>query len=76
MEAYQSGREFRFLYLTEKNLVDQTRHKLIARTGNYVQEVFGEKDKVKRFVRDNELELTASVIGPIPCSTVLIFKST
>lgn len=64
MEAYQSGREFRFLYLTEKNLVDQTRHKLIARTGNYVQEVFGEKDKVKRFVRDNELELTASVIGP------------
>lgn len=59
----KEGYEFRFLYLTEKNLVEKTKRKLIQFTGNYVRDVYGDKAKVKEFVGENENELLYSVVG-------------
>lgn len=59
----KEGKEFRFLFLTGKNLVSQARDEIIKFTGNYVQTVYGEKPKVQKFVKENYLELTSSVVG-------------
>jgi superfamily II DNA or RNA helicase len=59
----KSGKEFRFLYLTNKNIVSQAQDELIKFTGNYVQTVYGEKPKVKKFIENNYGELTSSVVG-------------
>ena len=57
------GQDFRFLFLTGKNLVAQAKDELIRFTGNYVQDVYGEKSKVDKFVMDNYSELKYSVVG-------------
>lgn len=62
-EMAKLGYEFRFLYLTEKNLVDSTRSKLVKFTGNYVYSLYGEKGKVLEFSKENENELQYSVVG-------------
>lgn len=59
----KEGKEFRFLFLTGKNLVSQARDEIIKFTGNPVQTVYGEKPKVKKFIDDNYLELNSSVVG-------------
>lgn len=55
--------EFRFLYLTGKNLVEQARDEMIKFTGNYVETVQGVKDSVTKFCRNNWDYLESSVVG-------------
>lgn len=59
----KEGFEFRFLYLTEKNLVAETRDKLVRFTGDYVNAVYGEKKYVERFLNENRDDLHYSVVG-------------
>lgn len=63
-EKLKDGCPFRFLYLTEKATMEQTRDELIRFTGEYVELVRGEKKYVTRFAEENESELLYSVIGP------------
>lgn len=57
------GTSFRFLYLTEKNLIEQTRDEMIKFTGEYVGLLRGEKKYVKKFSEENDPELVHSVVG-------------
>ena len=59
----KEGYTFRFLYLTEKNLIEQTRDEMIKFTGEYVELLRGEKKYVKKFADENESELLYSVVG-------------
>lgn len=59
----KQGTIFRFLYLTEKNLIEQTRDKIIRFTGEYVDILRGEKKYVKKFSDENDPELLYSVVG-------------
>lgn len=60
----KEGREFRFLYVTEKNLVRQAQKELIKFTGNYVEAVYGEKKHVQKFCQENSDELMYSIVCP------------
>lgn len=62
MKAKQ-GATFRFLYLTEKNLLEQTRDEMIKFTGEYVELLRGEKKYVSQFAKENDPELLYSVVG-------------
>lgn len=62
MKAKQ-GTTFRFLYLTEKNLLEQTRDEMIKFTGEYVDILRGEKKHVQAFAEENDPELLYSVVG-------------
>lgn len=59
----KQGTTFRFLYLTEKNLLDQTRDEMIKFTGEYVHILRGEKKYVQQFAEENQDELFYSVVG-------------
>lgn len=59
----KEGYTFRFLYLTEKNLIEQTRNEMIKFTGDYVELLRGEKKYVKKFAEENDPELLYSVVG-------------
>lgn len=59
----KQGTTFRFLYLTEKNLVEQARDEMIKFTGEYVEILRGEKKYVKKFAEENDPELLYSVVG-------------
>ena len=59
----KSGLEFRFLYLTEKNLVSETRDKVIRFTGDYVDAVYGEKKYIQKFLSENKDELHYSIVA-------------
>ena len=59
----KQAQEFRFLYLTGKNLVDQSRDEMIKFTGNYVETVQGVKDSVSKFCKNNWDYLEYSVVG-------------
>lgn len=65
LESYmlKQALEFRFLYLTGKNLVAQARDEMIKFTGNYVETVQGVKDSVTKFCRNNWDYLEHSVVG-------------
>lgn len=62
------GEDFKFLYLTGKNLVEQAREELIKFTGNYVEVVHGDnslKTSVKNFCKNNSAyyDLSNSVVA-------------
>lgn len=59
----KEGYTFRFLYLTEKNLISQTRDEMIKFTGEYVELLRGEKKYIQKFAQENEDELLYSVVG-------------
>lgn len=59
----KQGTAFRFLYLTEKNLIEQTRDEMIKFTGEYVEILRGEKKYVNKFAEENDAELLYSVVG-------------
>lgn len=59
----KQAQEFRVLYLTGKNLVDQSRNELIKFTGNYIEPVQGVKASVQKFCRNNWDYLEYSVVG-------------
>lgn len=59
----KQGVTFRYLYLTEKNLVEQTRDEMIKFTGEYVDILRGEKKYVQKFAEENDGELVYSIVG-------------
>lgn len=73
-EMLKQGQEFRCLYLTEKNLLPQTRDKLIKFTGNYVDLVWGEKKYVTRFCSENREYIQYSVVGTHSLLTNKLFQ--
>lgn len=66
--------EFRFLFLTEKKLVSETRKKLIKFTGNYVDAVYGDKKDVERFRDENVDMLNSSIVGPHSLLNSVLFQ--
>ena len=74
-ELLSKNREFRFLYLTEKPLVEETRDKLIKFTGEYVYPLYGLKSKIQKFLRDNEVNLRYSVVGSHSLLTSIDFQN-
>lgn len=62
-EYLKKGQEFRFLFLTDKTLLDQTRDEIIKFTGDYVTLLQGEKRYVDKFVIENDNDLQYSVVG-------------
>lgn len=58
----KQGKPFRFLLLTGKNLVEKTRDKMIKFTGSYVEALYGEKDRITKFVENRDY-LGYSVVG-------------
>ena len=59
----KKGFDTKFLYLTEKNLVDEAQKKLIRFTGDYVYPLYGTKDKISKFLDENYGELQYSVVA-------------
>lgn len=70
----KEGYDFKFLFLTEKNLVSQTRDALIQFTGEYVEAVYGEKKYVTKFLNENTDELKYSVVGSHSLLTNVAFQ--
>lgn len=62
-QRMKEGYTFRYLYLTEKTLIGQTRDEMIKFTGEYVELLRGEKKYVQKFAEENESELMYSVVG-------------
>lgn len=63
LQKEKEGVAFRFLYLTEKNLLDQTRDKIIRFTGEYIELLRGDRRFVEKFTEENSDELLYSVVG-------------
>ena len=74
-ECLSRNEEFRFLYLTEKPLVEETRDKLIKFTGEYVYALYGQKPKIQRFLRDNQMFLRYSIVGSHSLLTSVDFQN-
>ena len=73
----KEGYDFHFLYLTEKNLVSQTRDKLIQFTGEYVEAVYGDKKSIDNFLKEatsTQMNVVAShsVVKSIPFQDYLV----
>ena len=62
-QTIKQGYEFRFLYLTGKNLLEQAQNEMIKFTGNYVETVQGIKSSVSKFCKQNWDYLQYSVVG-------------
>lgn len=59
----KEGYDFNFLYLTEKNLVAQTRDETIRFTGEYVDAVYGDAKSVNNFLKENKDEVNYSIVA-------------
>lgn len=59
----KQGLEFRVLYLTGKNLLNQAQDEFIRFTGNYVDLVYGTAKHVEKFCKDNKDYIQYSVVG-------------
>jgi SNF2 family DNA or RNA helicase len=62
-EYLKQGKEFRYLFLTEKTLLDQARFELIKFTGEFVDTLWGEKKDVQKFIDRYSEELTTNIAG-------------
>lgn len=59
------GKNFTFLFLTEKSIVGQIQDKLIQFTGTYVHEIpSGEAGVVRKYIEYNKDGRVCSVVGP------------
>lgn len=63
LEYQKRGYEFRFLYLTEKNILPQAYEEIIKFTGDYVECVQGVQKSVANFIENNQDDLMHSVVG-------------
>lgn len=61
-EAENQGRDFKFLYLTEKTLVEDVHSSIIKFTGNYADKLFGDKNSVSRYLKNNS-HIPNSIVG-------------
>lgn len=70
----REGVEFRFLYLTGKNLVEQTRDKVIKFTGNYIDSLQGVKSAVTKWINKSRDGVEFSVVGSHSLLTNTLFQ--
>ena len=70
-----NGKDFRYLLLTEKNLVNQTRFKMVKFTGDYAYELYGDAVNCKKFCArcPADEKLKYSVVGGHTLLTQNIF---
>ena len=54
-EYAKLGYSFNVLYLTEKNLLKQSRDELVKFSGLYFEQLYGEKDKIAKFTDEYEV---------------------
>lgn len=73
-EHEKAGSDFRFLFLTGKNLVEQTRDKMIKFTGNYIETLYGLKPDVTRYIAANEDYPQYSIVGSHSLLTNKLFQ--
>lgn len=59
----KEGMEFRFLYLTNKNLLRQAQDDFIKFTADYVDVLYGTAKHVNKFCSDNKANVAYSVVG-------------
>lgn len=59
----RNGRHYRSLYLTEKTLASEARRKMTRFTGEYVELLYGEKDKVLRYAVENQNSILFDTVG-------------
>lgn len=59
----KKGMAFRFLYLTNKNLLSQAQDEFIKFTGNYVDVLYGTAKHVDNFCKENKDYINYSVVG-------------
>ena len=59
----KEGEVFRFLYLTDKNLLAQAQSEFIKFTGNYPEVVYGVAKSVNKFCSENSDNINFSVVG-------------
>lgn len=65
-EYEQLGKRYKYLLLTEKNLVNQVRKEMVKFTGNFVPKIkSGEEKEVNKFIEANPFneEIERSVVG-------------
>lgn len=63
LQAEREGREFRYLFLTEKHNLEQIRRKLVQFTGEYVHVSTGEEERVREYMDMNENGIWCSLVG-------------
>ena len=63
VERAKEGYEFRFLYLTSKNLLSQAQDEFIRFTANYVETLEGYAKPINNFYNDNINYIKHSVVG-------------
>lgn len=59
----KQGKDFRFLYLTGKNLLTQAQNEFIKFTSNYVDLLYGVAKSVNKFCSENSEYIQYSVVG-------------
>lgn len=59
----RNGQHYRFLFLTEKTLASEARRKLTRFTGQYVELLYGEKDKVVKYADENQNSILYDTVG-------------
>lgn len=62
-ENEKQGKPFRYLFLTEKTLVSETRDKMVRFTGDYVHKLYGDAPSCNKFVDLVGLDLEHSIVG-------------
>ncbi len=58
----RQGKVFRYLFLTEKNLINQTRREMIKYSGSYVHLLEGDKKNVEKYI-NSDFPHQYSVVG-------------
>lgn len=69
----KENKPFRYLFLTDKNLVEQSRRDLIKFTGEYVEVLYGEAPKCRRYAKNHEGGTDYSLVGVHSLCTQSIF---
>lgn len=70
----KEGYDFRFLFLTGKTLVEQSRDELIKFTGNYIDTLQGVKPEVTKWVKRSQDGVEFSVVGSHSLLTSVYFQ--
>lgn len=63
LEAEQQGRDFRYLFLTEKSVIGQIQNKLMKFTGEYVHTSTGEVDRVSQYISMCSKDVWCSLVA-------------
>ena len=74
LKQRKNGYTMRYLYFTEKNLVKETRDKLIRFTGEFADAIYGTKKDVGRFLSENNDELHCNLVASYSVAKNISFQ--